>query len=495
MDRIRNIVIAGGDAAAPMVAAALANSLRGQAVSITVVGDDRAPQDACSTLPQTASFHGYMGIPPADLLRVTSATFKLGADYVDWPRPEERLVHPYATHGTPLRLVPFHHYYLKRLRSGDTTPIGAYSLGETAAREGRFTLPAQSPDSILSTFSHGFHIDRGAYATLFRTCAERDGVRFVRGAVTDVSLRADSGFIDAVRTDDGGRVEGDLFIDCTGDRARLIGEALGQGRDDWSPYLPSNRRVALTVAGAPDLPPLTSVVRRRFGWSRRIPLRDRSEYTYFFNSDLIDGERVEQLLLRALRREPLAPARHDELSPGVRPKPWHRNCVAIGRAAACIEPLCVSETTLSQSAVLRLSSLFPDRGCDPYLAREFNRRAALEYANTLDFTSLFFTSIPPEDSPFSALCERLEQPESLRYRLDLFRSRGRLTWYDEETFPREQWVSALIGLGHVPDSWDPLAEIPDEARVEEWLAKMRAAVRHAADEMPAHETFIGDLLA
>ena len=494
-DRIEKIVVAGGDDVAPMVAAALALSLGGQDVTITVVESGHGSGAAGSSLPQSATFHAFLGISPADLVKQAGATFKLGADYTDWPRPDHHFVHPYAEHGTLLRLVPFHHYWVRQRHAGDPTPIGAYSLGESAAREGRFALPEPAADSIRSTYRHGFHVDRGAYARVMRTQAQRAGVRFVPGTIDGVALCSDTGFIQAVTTDEGQRLEGDLFIDCTGERARLIGEALGQTVDDRSDGLPCDGCVALSVRDVPELSPLTSVVRKRFGWSRRIPLQDRSEYQYYYNRSLIDGAAVENLLRQAVGRESAGPVRHERLRNGWRRRPWFRNCVAIGRSGGYLEPLCISGLTLAASATLRLLGLFPDRACDTFLARQYNRLAALEHANALDVTSVFYASVEPDESPFSGLCADLSHPESARERLRLFRSHGRVIWNDEESFSRTYWASAMLGLGHLPDSWDPLADVPAAAHTEEWLEKMRSAVRDATDEMPSHEAFIESLLA
>ena len=167
----------------------------------------------------------------------------------------------------------------------------------------------------------------------------------------------------------------------------------------------------------------------------------------------------------------------------------------MGHSAGFIEPLENSNLQLAQSAVLRLMMLFPDRACDPALADEYNRKTALEYDNILDFVTLFYAAAKRSDSEFWRHCQTLQRPDTLRKRIELFLSHGRLAWHDEETFPKEYWVSALLGLGFLPASYDPLADVPGEVFILQWLEKMRGAIDAAERNMPTHEVFIEQALA
>ena len=495
MKLVKKIVIVGGDTVAPMVAAAIANSLRGQEVSITIVDGPAVSRSAHSTLPQTVTFHSHLGVSHRDLLRQTNATFKLGLDYTDWVQPDHIFLHPYGDTGVSLRLVPFHHYFIKKRQAGDLTEFSTYSLAAAAAKIGNFTLPVKEQDSILSTFAYGLHVDAGQYAAFFRDYARGCGVVTVDGGIANFVRRPADGFIASVTLKDGSRIDGDLFVDCSGDRAVLIDGVLDQKYADWSCYIPCDRSLVLSAADVPELSPLTFMVRKKVGWLRRIPMRDRSDYELFYSSQLTSDDDAEASLRRDLGRTTVGETLTNRFVNGRRESFWHKNCIAIGRSAGFIEPLESSNLYLAQSAVLRLMSLFPDRSCDPIIATEYNRLLGLEYDQIRDFVSLFYTSARHEVSEFWNQCQFLKIPDSLTYRLNLFKSHGRLAWYEEETFPKEYWVSALLGLGKTPSGYDPLADVPDGLFLDKSFEKMRSAIQEAARQMPSHQAFIENSLS
>ena len=76
--------------------------------------------------------------------------------------------------------------------------------------------------------------------------------------------------------DSGAELEGDLFIDCTGFRALLIGKTLQEPYEDWSHWLSCDSAVALqTAVGAAKRCPIRARSRGDAGWQWRIPLQHR----------------------------------------------------------------------------------------------------------------------------------------------------------------------------------------------------------------------------
>ena len=81
---LQKIVVLGGDACAPSVAAYVAHSLRGTAATVTLIDDMRQNQGVASTLPTTTAFCKQLPIDDSALVAGISATFKLATEYSGW---------------------------------------------------------------------------------------------------------------------------------------------------------------------------------------------------------------------------------------------------------------------------------------------------------------------------------------------------------------------------------------------------------------------------
>jgi len=90
-----------------------------------------------------------LGINEQDLMRRTSATFRLGARFCDWGRLGDPYFHASCPIGAKLDAVPFHQHWL-RLRQADLcADIEEYSMAAAAAKRGRFVPPPADRSSVL----------------------------------------------------------------------------------------------------------------------------------------------------------------------------------------------------------------------------------------------------------------------------------------------------------------------------------------------------------
>ncbi|NJC34145.1 tryptophan halogenase [Sphingomonas jejuensis] len=491
-DRIRRIVIVGGGSAGWMAAATLARILGPDYADVTVVESDEIGTVGVgeATIPQMATFNRMLGIDEDEFIRETKGSFKLGIEFVDWARIGHSYFHPFGSFGVNMGGVSFHAYYLRARANGDTRPIEDWSLQATAASRGKFMRPIDAGRSPLSEIAYAYHFDAGLYANYLRRFAEARGVVRQEGRVVDVPLRPGDGFVEAVVLADGTRIGGDLFIDCSGFRALLIGKALGTGFVDWSHWLPCDRAVAVPCAGSDAMTPFTRSTARKAGWQWRIPLQHRVGNGHVYCSRYLSDDEATAMLLENLDGEPLADPRLVPFRTGHRTSFWVRNCVALGLAAGFMEPLESTSLWLIQSGISRLLAMFPDRRFDPAEIDRYNRILSTEYAEIRDFLILHYHATERRDSAFWDHCRNMAVPERLAEKMRVFQSHGRTFRENEELFNDTSWFAVMLGQQLAPRAYDPVADMMSWDETERRLAHIRDAINNSADYMPPHREFI-----
>lgn len=490
--RIKKIVIVGGGTAGWMTAAALQTFLGSDFTSIQLVESEEIGTVGVgeATLPTLHLFHSKLGIPEVDFVRNTKATFKLGIEFRDWGRIGNRFFHGFGDFGPFIDAIAPYQYWLKLRALGDRTELGDYSVPTIMAQLNRCAQPHPDPKSPFSAFIYAYQFDASLYARFLRQYAEQRGVVRTNGKIVDVTLRGTDGFIEALVLEDGRRIEGDLFIDCSGFIALLIGKALGVGYEDWSQWLPCDRALAVPCESAGPLTPYTRSTAREAGWQWRIPLQHRIGNGYVYCSRYVSDDQAAQTLLQHLDGKALAEPRPLRFTAGRRLKFWERNCVAIGLAGGFMEPLESTSISLIQNGIGRLVEYFPDMSFDPVMSREFNRQSDIEYERIRDFLIAHYCFTERQDSELWRYCREMKLPESLEYKIEVFRSRGRPVVYDSDGFKEASWLSIYSGLGIVPRTYDSLVDRKSADDIRRLFGERKAMLRRGIETMPTHEQFL-----
>lgn len=489
--RIRNLVIVGGGTAGWM-AAALFSRMFGATLRITLVESDAIATVGVgeATIPPIQIFNDALKFDENDFIRRTQGTIKLGIEFHNWGKPGDRYMHAFGSIGHPHGLSPFLHYYLRARQAGEDGSLWDYSLNDLAARAGRFTRMDRIERSPLPGLNYAFHFDAGLYAKFLRDYAERNGVVRREGKIIDVDLHGESGFIDRLRLESGDEIEGELFVDCSGFRALLIGDAMGTDYVDWSHWLPCDCAIAVQSENVGPPRPYTQSIAHDAGWQWRIPLQHRTGNGHVFSSSTISEDEATAVLLANIEGPRITEPRTIRFTTGRREQFWVKNCVAIGLSSGFLEPLESTSIHLIQSAAVKLATLLPDAGYDPSYIAEYNRQVITEFEGIRDFIILHYHANQRADSPFWSACRDMPVPESLARRIDLFRRTGRVFREQNELFHEVGWMQVLMGQNIIPERYDHMADALPEADLRQFLADLRMLMNDAVATMPTHNDWL-----
>jgi tryptophan halogenase len=489
---IRKVVIVGGGSAGWMTAAALSKYLSKSKTSITLIESEQIGTVGVgeATIPQIAKFNQILGIDENTFVRETSGTYKLGIEFADWGGIGERYFHPFGTYGFDLEGLSFHHFWQRQWAAGDKTTLDDYALNALAAYAGKFISPQPEHGPVINKIAYAYHFDATRYASFLRKLSEQRNVERVEGIVAHVHKNEGNGLISSVTLEDGQNISGDLFIDCTGFRALLMGKALGVDYEDWSHWLPCDRAVAVGCEriGTPE--PYTRSTARTAGWQWRIPLQHRTGNGYVYCSRFLSAEEAEATLLDNLEGEPVSEPNHLRFATGHRHKFWEKNCLAIGLSAGFLEPLESTSLHLIQSGISKLIALFPDESTSGIEQDEYNRLMIDDFTHIRDFLILHYKQTKRDDSPFWDYVRNMDIPASLERKLSLLSSRGRFFKYDAELFDVTSWIAVYVGQGGKLNGYNPIADGLSDGNVKRSLANMRDAMEKAVTAMPTHQAYI-----
>lgn len=492
---VREVTIVGGGTAGWMTAGILSHLL--SKVKVRLVESDEIGIVGVgeATIPHIRNYFALAGVDQLRMLHSSKATFKLGIQFVGWGAPGEAYIHGFGRIGRDMLWLHAHQLWLAAKERGlDVGHFDNYAINCRAALDNRFRFHDPSKaNTPLVDLDFAYHFDASLLARFMRGECEARGVERIEGRIVSVEKNPANGFVEAVVLADGRRVGGDLFVDCSGMRALLIGDALGVGYEDWSRWLLCNRALAVPSECVSPLTPYTRSTAKKAGWQWRIPLQHRIGNGLVYACELMSDEEAAETLLAGLDSAPVADPRPVKFTPGRRIKAWSGNVVAIGLSGGFLEPLESTSIHLIQTAAHRLLALFPARGFRQADIDEFNLQTRLEYEDIRDFIIAHYKVTRRRGEPFWDYVREMEVPETLAHRIDLFKSSARFFGHSKlELFAEESWVQVLIGQGLQPAA-DPVTRFVGDSELESFLADIADTIAQTASTFPDHADFLARL--
>jgi hypothetical protein len=463
---LQHIVIVGGGSAGWLTAGVIAAehaATPGAQWRVTVLeSPDVTPIGVGEgTWPSMRDTLSRIGVSESDFVRECDVSFKQGSRFNRWVDGGE---HDFYFH--PFVVPQGYGETNLAARWRNVRPEVAFadlvSFQPQLCLHGRAPKQAATPE-FAAVSNYGYHLDAGKFGTFLRRhCTDRLNVRHVVDHVMAVIPHA-NGDIAALQTRQHGAIEADLFVDCTGSQALLLGKHYGVPLLSQRHILFNDSAMAVQLPYPADDSPIASPTistAQAHGWIWDIGLPTRRGIGYVYSSAHGSDAQAEQALQAYVRQtgagQDMPPPRKLSFQPGYREHFWHRNCVAIGQSAGFLEPLEASALAMVELSAAMLADTLPaSRAAMELAAARFNEAFRYRWERVIDFLKLHYVlsrradggywhdnragaSVPPRLQELLALWRH--QPPS---RYDFPRI--------EEVFPSASYQYILYGMGFETD--------------------------------------------
>src|ERR1051325_10487993 len=502
---IKRVTIVGGGTAGWLTALVLNTNLnrhvnQGRRVSITVIESPKVPTIGVgeSTIQNLKYTLESVGIDEAEFIRRSNASFKLAVQFIDWSRTDGRTpVQWYNPQNPPPSCGGFFPAY--HFRKFGPHWVGA-SYGESVMPNASVIAAGKGPRPIGGAnytwdINYSYHVDAGLFAEFMRDFAVARGVEHIRDDVVDIA-HDESGAIAALQLERSGNYPVEFVIDCTGFKALIWSRMGAEPFMALGDRLLNDRAIPLQVPhrDPTKIEPCTRATGLGAGWAWRVPLYNRVGTGYVYSSAFRSDEQAWAEFVSHLRASGDLPEDAPEPEPrvikmriGYTRQPWIKNCVAIGLSSGFVEPLEATAIYAIDAAAHRLVMNFPDKQCDPNLAKAYNACSTGLIEEIVDYLQIsYLTSNRAE--PYWVAVRETPPSEWLREKMELWRQRlpDLDDTYSNRLFSLFQYVYVLVSSDCLAKARFPL---DDAIRLEDWRAfgrDLKGQVNRHLATFPSH---------
>ena len=382
-----HVVVLGGGSAGWITACLLHHRWAGQGGKVTLV---ESPEIGIigvgeGSTPQLKAMFDHLGIAETDWMPACDATYKLGIRFSGWSeRPGyESYFHPFPG-PVDLHTEPGFMRACMAARRGFDVPAhpDPWFLASVLAAEGKAPHPSQN---FPFAPAYGYHFDAHKLGAFLRDWGVARGIVHLQRRVVEAAL-TEPGDVAALVCDDGERIGGDVFVDCSGFRAIIAERALGGKFLPFAGNLFNDSAVVIPTPHSGPALPQTDSIAMKAGWRWRIPLTTRVGNGYVYSSRHLADDAAEAELRAATgMTDATEPVRFLKMRVGRMEQSWHRNCLAAGLAQGFIEPLEATALHIVIATALEFAQALEEGGFTPARRDAFNRQAAERYEGIRDY--------------------------------------------------------------------------------------------------------------
>ena len=499
----QRIVIVGGGTAGWLTAAIVAAKhkvAKGQCgLDITLVESSDIPTVGVGegTWPTMRNTLKDIGLSEKEVFKRCSAAFKQGGKFVNWVNGNgDFYYHPFTV---PLgygrvEMAP----YINNIADfANTTNFQQHVCEQNMAPR---TLNEEEYSSAQSNYA--YHLDAGAFADMLKSfCKEELGVQHKVATVEQVSATS-SEHIENITLDDNSTLHADLFVDCSGFRSMLLGEALQEPVVSVNDVLFNNSAIALHVPYEDDfeIKPYTQATAQEAGWIWDIGLSSRRGVGHVYSTDFTDDGRAEELLRRYVGDEKgKLNARVIRFDSGYKKRIWKGNCIGVGLSAGFVEPLEATALMLIEISARYIAEQMPTpASAMPIISQRFNKQMQYRWQRIIDFLKLHYIFNQRSEPYWQANRDIASIPDSLKEDLEIWKYRGpQIADFSAaiELFPAASYQYVLYGMGFSPDFSLQSHFYTERDLADKVMKQNQLITQQKLSSLPNHRDYIEQWLA
>lgn len=421
---VRTIGILGGGTAGWLTALALRAQL--PSLEVTVIESSSLPIIGVgeASVPSLLSFlHHYVKLDVQEFTREVQPTWKQGIRF-EWGVPGDYVFQaPFDWEVNGIGMLG---------SMGETGNVSSFTLQSILMAKGVTPIVRTNRQlqSFLPLLAFGYHLDNPRLVQYLRRTALARGVRHLDSKIADAPLDTSTSTDDEPRishlvTDDGAKLELDLYVDCSGFRSFLLEKKLDVKFHSYASSLFTDSAVAFNIPNGAKPKPYTTARTMENGWCWNIPMVKDDHQGYVYSSAYCSDD---DALAEARGAWPdLTNERVVRFRSGRHDRAWVGNVYAIGNAYAFVEPLESTGLLMITRAITSLVRAFPIGESQAVMKRFVNESIGRDWDRLRWFLAAHYKFNRRSDSRFWREVREGVDVSGLEHALEIFKTHGPLS--------------------------------------------------------------------
>ncbi len=414
-----NVCIVGAGSAGWIVASTLIRYFPKK--NITLIESPKIPHinvGESTTSMMKMFINGHLGIDDKDFLPGTDGILKMSVKFNDFYKLGDGGYHyPFGNPVFKFKGSRYETWSIKKHYYPET-PVQNFARTfvpqVTLAEMNKYSDNLNNQfDDFHPNIDYGYHFSANKLGQYLRdNYAKPRGVKHIVSEIRNVNVNEDG--VESLVLDDGTVVSYDFYIDCSGFKSLLLGQALKEPYVDFKHWLPNDSAWATPTEYKDvykEMRPYTNCTALENGWAWHTPIWSRVGNGYSYSSQHVsDEDALDQFKKYLTSKKVPVPLKRDEVEnlpffnvkskPGYYERNWVKNVFAIGLAGGFLEPLEGTGLLFVTNPILELCKHMSRERFTNFNIDMMNMFMKYQYMGWRDFLTFFYMMSIRDDSQY-----------------------------------------------------------------------------------------------